>query len=101
MEGFQLVSAGRVTLAVGTPCLRNRVTLVEGTTFVHVSSLPWFASASRGNFLDLRMLSKNFLLNVQHKRSKNEVFRTKNGVFTALLDCEQSLYFPSFYCFPD
>ena len=40
MEGFQLVSAGRVTLAVGTPCLRNRVTLVEGTTFVHVSSLP-------------------------------------------------------------
>ena len=39
MESFQLVSAGRVTLAVGTPCLRNRVTLVGGTTFVHVNSL--------------------------------------------------------------
>ena len=60
MEGFQLVSAGRVTLAVGTPCLRNRVTLVGETTFVHVNSLRWFASASRGNFLDLRMLNRNF-----------------------------------------
>jgi hypothetical protein len=60
MEGFQLVSADRVTLAVGTPCLRNRVTLVGETTFVHVNSLRWFASASRGNFLDLRMLNRNF-----------------------------------------
>jgi hypothetical protein len=44
MESFQLVSAGRITHAVGTPCLRNRVTLVRGTTFVHVNSLsqpPW------------------------------------------------------------
>ena len=39
MESFQLVSAGRVTLAVGTPCLRNRVTLVGGTTVVHANSL--------------------------------------------------------------
>jgi hypothetical protein len=35
MESFQPVSAGRVTLAVGTPCLRNRVILVRGTTFVN------------------------------------------------------------------
>ena len=39
MERFQLVSAGRVTLAVGKPCSRNRITLVVGTPFVHVNSL--------------------------------------------------------------
>jgi hypothetical protein len=32
MESFQLVSAGTVTLAIGTPCLRNKITLVGGTT---------------------------------------------------------------------
>jgi hypothetical protein len=47
MGSFQLVSAGTVTLAVGTPCLRNRITLVGGTTFVHVNST--FALFSLGS----------------------------------------------------
>ena len=39
MESFKLASAGRVALGVGLPCLRKRVTLVGGTTFIHVNSL--------------------------------------------------------------
>ena len=39
MGSFKLTSAGRVTLGVGLPCLRKRVTLVGGATFIYVNSL--------------------------------------------------------------
>ena len=38
-EFFQLGSAKRVTLLVGLPALRKRVTLLAGTTFRHVNTL--------------------------------------------------------------
>ena len=47
MESFQLVSAGTVTLAVGTPCLQNRVTLGRRDNFC---SCKQFVSASTDNF---------------------------------------------------
>jgi hypothetical protein len=47
MESFQLVSAGRVTLAVGTPCLQNRVTLGRRDNFCPCKK---FVSASTDNF---------------------------------------------------
>ena len=37
---FKLVSAGRVTLAVRSLCLRRRITLGKATKLVHVNSLP-------------------------------------------------------------
>ena len=47
MESFQLVSAGTVTLAVGTPCLQNRVTLGRRDNFCPCKK---FVSASTDNF---------------------------------------------------
>jgi hypothetical protein len=48
MERFQLVSAGRVTLAVGTPCLRSRVTLACRRD--NYCPYKQFVSASMDNF---------------------------------------------------
>ncbi len=53
MESFKLVSASRVTPAVGSLCLRKKVTLDEGTKLVRVNSL-----ASVDNFSDLAMRNR-------------------------------------------
>ncbi len=49
MESFELVSASRVTLAVGSLCLRKRATLGTGDKTCPCKQ---FASDSRGNFSD-------------------------------------------------
>ena len=58
MASFKFASAGVVTLGVGLPCLRKRVTLVGGTTYFYPCKQ--FVSANRGNFLDERMRNKTF-----------------------------------------
>ena len=74
MESFQLVWAGRVSLAVGIPCLRNRVTLVGGTTFVDVNSLSVSPSMDNFSFPD----SQAF-------KQITACFRSHNLVFRAIL----------------
>ena len=47
MKSFKLVSASRVTLAVGSLCLWKRGTLEEGTKLVYVNSLLWPPGTTR------------------------------------------------------